>query len=227
MADYERGDRDKLIYANNAKYLTALDAQKIKWQSIAECLGMFFFVTIIGYGSSYSLFFGLYVVLVAFAPMSGAHFNPTITIGQFTSFPRNDQSNNKLILYLIAQFVGSFFAILLKYLVWGKIIAPVIPQGITPSHALFQEFFFGGWLVFVNLLVASTVTAPSKSYLVNVAIFVASLYFNIEATRDITGASLNPAIAIAGNLFGLLVEGGEKNRPPTNGAPELINNDLP
>ena len=120
MADYERGVRDKLIYVNNTKYLNQLDNQAVKWQSIAECLGMFFFVTIIGYGSSYSLFFGLYVVLVAFAPLSGAHFNPTITIGQFTSFPRNEQSTNKLIVYLIAQFVGSFFAILLKYIVDRK-----------------------------------------------------------------------------------------------------------
>ena len=207
--EHEQENKETLLNKENT-YAINLDNEEVRLQSLGECLGMFFFVSVIGYSSSYPLFFGLYVVLAAFAPLSGAHFNPTITIGHFISFPRDSQSFNKVILYILAQLVGAFFAVLLKYLIIGSVIAPVIQFGASNGNAFFQEFFWGGWLVFVNLYVCSTVTSPSKHFLVNVAIFVACLFFNIEITKNVSGASLNPAIAIIGNLFGLLFEGGDR-----------------
>jgi len=191
----------------NTQELGELNDQELFLQSVGEFSGMFLFVTIIGYGGSFSLLLGLYVVLVTFAPISGAHFNPTITLGHYITFDRDSHSFLKLIYYWIVQFIGAFCAILLKFFINGGIIAPVISEGTTFIDACFQEFFWGGWLVFINLYVCSSKTSPSKHFLVCVAIFASCLYFNIMATKNSTGASLNPAIAIMGNLWGLLVNG--------------------
>ena len=49
-------------------------------------------------------FFALYVLIEVFAPLSGAHFNPVVTLVMFC---RRELPRNLLIGYLMAQFLGA------------------------------------------------------------------------------------------------------------------------
>jgi len=185
-----------------------LFSEDVFLMSLGELLGMFFFVTTLAYGDASGLFFGMYVVLVVFAPISGAHFNPIVTIAHFICFEKHSLSLKKVIFFILAQLFGAFLAIVLKYLLTDLVFAPVVYTN-SIVNALFQEFFWSGWLVFMNLYICSTKTSPSKHFLINVAIMAGCIYFNITATFKYTGASLNPAIAIIGNLWGIIIRGPE------------------
>jgi len=202
----DMSNENKLLKTKTTGTNDNLYSEDVFLMSLGELLGMFFFVTTLAYGDAYGLFFGIYVVLVVFAPISGAHFNPIVTIAHFICFEKNSQSLKKVIFFILVQLLGAFLAIILKYLVTDSIFAPVVISS-SIVNALFQEFFWSGWLVFMNLYICSTKTSPSKHFLVNVAIMAGCVYFNITATGRYTGASLNPAIAIIGNLWGIIIRG--------------------
>jgi len=184
-----------------------LSLEELRYTTFAEFLAMFFFVTTVGYSAGLGLFFGIYVVLVTFAPLSGAHCNPDLTLGHYIALPRDNISFKKLIFYIIAQLLATLLAVLFKFILTEKIIAPVVPEDTTTLNAFCQELLWGGWLVFINLYVSSCVTAPSKNFLANVFVFTSCLYYNIMVTVGVTGGSLNPAIGLIGNICGLILIG--------------------
>lgn len=177
--------------------------------SIFEAIGMFCFVMSIGWTSGYGLYIGLYFSLMLMVNVSGSHYNPNVTIAQFLCFKGDSESLTKLLMYIIAQFVGTAGAIMLTYRLTNntKIIAPVVYSDTGTMNALLQEFFWGGLLIFTNLYVCHPKTSPSKYTWVNVAIFNSILFYDITAIAHMTGASLNPAIAITGNFIGLYIKG--------------------
>lgn len=182
------------------------EVRKLKRATIAEGIGMFFFVTSIGYAApKIHLLFGLWVVQVFFAQISGAHFNPNVTFGHYLVFPRAENASSKFKNYVIAQVCGTSVAWLFAYWInHERIIAPCKGDEIKSYDAVVNEFFWGGLLVFCNLFVGSKTTSPSKSVVANVGFFTIFLYFLIGVTAPISGASLNPAIGFAGNLLAYL-----------------------
>jgi len=181
---------------------------------IGESIGMFCFVFVIGVGNlGFWLYVGLYCALMLMVNVSGCHYNPNITIGQYLCFKKDGDSLTKLVLWIIAQFIGSSAAILFTYRISNheKIIAPVVNAITGTTTALIHEFITGGFLVFTNLYVCHPKTSPSKHTWVNVAIFNSVLFFEITMIAGITGASLNPAIAISGNFWGMYLKGKPLN----------------
>jgi len=56
----------------------------------------------------------LYVVYVIFAPISGGHFNPIVTLGVYISITLNAANLVLLVLIVLAQTFGAFLGILLS-----------------------------------------------------------------------------------------------------------------
>lgn len=215
MSDLDNNQNKPLVESGDAresyqKTHYELNAEELVYTSIGEALGMFFFVTTLTFGGGNV--YGLYVVLVAFAPICGSHFNPNITLAHFICFPRESHSTRKLIFYFIGQICGASLAMIVTHLTTDKVLSPVVPASIDSYEAFFVEFLWGGWLTFINLYVCSTITSPSKHFLVNVAIFTCCLTFNISATAGLSGGSLNPTIGFFGNLWGIILNGNEGKR---------------
>jgi hypothetical protein len=57
---------------------------------------------------------GLYVVYNIFAPISGGHFNPIITLGVYLSITFNAANSVLLLLIILAQTFGAFLGIVLS-----------------------------------------------------------------------------------------------------------------
>jgi glycerol uptake facilitator-like aquaporin len=63
---------------------------------------------------------GLIALILAFGPVSGAHFNPVVTLADAW---KGGMSWREVPLYLIAQFVGAVVGVLLAHAMFGE--APV------------------------------------------------------------------------------------------------------
>lgn len=184
---------------------------EFKYNCISELIGMCLFVTIVGTSIGINLFFGLYLAQIMFVPLCGAHYNPNVTLGQYLALnPKPGENLNgyreaKLKYYIISQLIGTAIAEIICMIINSqKIIAPVIPVASNPIQAFLGEVLFGGLLIFVNLWVACPTTSPTSEATINVLLFTSALYAFIYGTIQNSGGSLNPAIGLVGNLFGII-----------------------
>ena len=95
-------------------------------KNIAECIGTFFLVAVVigsgimaenlANGNSAIALLGntiptgaiLFVIIKMFAPISGAHFNPAVSL---VFYIRKELSRNDLFKYIIMQITGGFLAV--------------------------------------------------------------------------------------------------------------------
>ena len=143
----------------------------------------------------------LMVLVYAGAHISGAHYNPAVTLGVFLrgKMPRDD-----IVPYLIAQFVAAFLAAwLAKFTMHPGVIQALSTSGAHAIFsALFAEFFFTFALVYVVLNVATSKDQPGNQFfgLAIGFIFAAGSF----AVGVVSGAAFNPALAFGDMLMGLL-----------------------
>jgi len=148
-----------------------------------------------------SMTFGVIVTLMiySFAEISGAHFNPAVTIGLLT---KTRMSTKNILAYIISQILGALFGSYLLHLLF-----PIsLNLGATiPSGSEWQSLLLETILMFFLMLVIfqSTHYALTKS-LAGVLIGGTVLLEALVA-GPISGASMNPArsigpAVISGNL---------------------------
>ena len=139
---------------------------------IVEFIGTFFlclsFVTSGGNGTAVGL--TVLVLVYAFGYISGAHYNPAVTIGVIST-ARGVISIKNAILYIIIQLVASFIA---AGIGWGMVAQPdndlfmlPIPEpgaGYNWAQAFLAETFYTFALVTVALHVASTKSQEANSF---------------------------------------------------------------
>ncbi len=143
----------------------------------------------------------LMVLIYAGGHISGAHYNPAVTLGVFLrgKLPRSDVAP-----YWIAQLVGAFLAAwLAKFTIHP---GPLHTLSTVGAHAVFSamfaEFFFTFALVYVVLNVATSKDQPGNQF------FGLAIGFTVMvgafAVGNVSGAAFNPAVAFGAMLMGLL-----------------------
>jgi aquaporin NIP len=151
--------------------------------------------------------FGLVILamIFTFGEISGAHFNPAVTLG----FAVTDRFDKKEIIpYLLSQVAGAFIAtLLLKFLFpENQNLGTTVPAGSD-----LQSFILECILTYFLMLVILHVSQGSKEIGVLAGIAVgATISLDAMFAGPICGASMNPARSLApaiisGNVHSLWV----------------------
>lgn len=143
----------------------------------------------------------LMVMVYAGGHISGAHYNPAVTLGVYLrgKLPVTDVGP-----YWIAQFVAAFLAAWLARFTVNPPIVHTLP--ISGGHAIFAallaELAFTFALVYVMLNVATSNAQPNNQF------FGLAIGFTVAAgavaVGGVSGAAFNPAVAFGGMLMGFL-----------------------
>lgn len=143
----------------------------------------------------------LMVLIYAGGHISGAHYNPAVTLGVFLrgKMPPGDVGP-----YWTAQLAGAFLAAwLAKFTMDPGLVRTLSTSGAHAVFAaLFAEFFFTFALVYVVLNVATSKHQPGNQF------FGLAIGFTVGAgafaVGGISGGAFNPAVAFGAMLMGLL-----------------------
>ena len=174
---------------------------------LVEFIGTFFLVTTIGCtvidggsGVIPPLAIGsvLMVMIYAGGHVSGAHYNPAVTLAVFLrgKCPAKDVPG-----YMIAQVAGAAVAAGLVLFLKNSPTGTVTPKELDVTRALVAEFLFTFALCYVVLNVAtSKKTAGNSNYGLAIGFTVLAGAF---AVGPISGGAFNPAVAVGITVMGL------------------------
>ena len=172
---------------------------------IAEFIGTFFLVLTIGCtgvgagaGVIAPLAIGAALMVMVFAGghISGAHYNPAVTLGVLI---RGKVNGTDVVPYMVAQLTGAMMAALaVKFLRAGVAVTPITPH-VGP--ALLAEFLFTFALVYV-VLNAATAEGTSGNSFYGLAIGM-TVMTGAFAVGDISGGAFNPAVALGICVLGI------------------------
>jgi aquaporin Z len=171
----------------------------------AEFIGTFFLVLTIGCtgigagpGVIAPLAIGsiLMVMIYAGGHISGAHYNPAVTLGVFI---RGRCPVGDVVPYMVAQVLGAVTAaVVVLFLKTGT---PVTPFTAPVAPALVAEVLFTFALVYVVLNVATAKATSGNSYFgLAIGFTVLAGAFSVGA---ISGGAFNPAVAVGAMTMGL------------------------
>lgn len=139
----------------------------------------------------------LMVMVYAGGPISGAHYNPAVTLAVWI---RGKITAAEIPGYVIAQIVGASLAAYIgNYLVDG---VPGEGLEVNVMPALLSELLGTFALCFVILMVAFSKRSAGNSYFgLAIGFTVAAMAF---AVGSVSGGAFNPAVTIGGMLAGIL-----------------------
>lgn len=132
---------------------------------------------------------GLYVLITVLGPVSGAHFNPVVTL---TAALSGDTPRGRATAYVACQVVGAAAGVWLAHAMFGEPILQVsakVREG--PAQAL-SEFVatFGLLLTIAGTMKARPAAAPAA-----VALYITAAYWFTAST-----SFANPAVTLARTL---------------------------
>ncbi len=173
----------------------------------AEAIGSFFlFATVIGSGIMAEALAGgnlavallgntlatsamLFVLITMLGPISGAHFNPAVTL---VSVVRGDLRWTKLAAYLPVQLIGGILGVWAAHLMFGQ---PVLQFSAHARSG--QGQWAGEFIATFGLILTIVGTARMRPAAVpaSVALYIAAAYWFTSST-----SFANPAITIARSL---------------------------
>lgn len=176
---------------------------------LAEAIGTFVLVLTMGlarvqFDVPAPLAVGMALMAVVYAGwhISGAHYNPAVTIGVWL---RGALPAREIAPYIGAQLAGAFLASLLVYKFNGFPIHIAPDEGVTAFKALTGEAIIVFVLVYVILNVAThKATASNHYYGLAIGGTVMGGSF---AMSGITGGAFNPAVGLMPALFEILLGG--------------------
>lgn len=180
---------------------------------LAELLGTFLFM-MIGYASvaafnatepatagllvvPFSFGFGLLAAIVAFGHMSGAHFNPAVTIAMVLD---KRTTPVEAVGYIVAQVIGAIGAAALVLITVSQdAVAAGITKpgtGIADIGALILEITFTA--IFLVVILTASKRAGSLAAIV-IPLTLVAIHF---AIATLSGSSVNPARSLGSALVG-------------------------
>lgn len=179
----------------------------------AEFIGTFFLVLTVGLNvignspaGAFSIAASLMCMIYSLADISGANFNPAVTLALLLS--GNFQGEGKLkapavaALYMLVQIIGAIFASFTYMLIFAGHTFPLGPlPGYKWSHCATAEIIFTFTLCYVVLCTACAEQTSSKT-MCGLAIG-SCVTVGGFAIGSISGGSLNPAVS-----FGISVSRG-------------------
>jgi aquaporin Z len=136
------------------------------------------------------------VMVYAGGHLSGAHYNPAVTLAVWM---RGKLSQSDVIPYILIQIVAAFLAALLVGFLKGEPLTP--PAERNPLHALIVETLFTFALCHVVLHTATSPKTAGNSYYglaIGFTVFAAAF-----AGGPISGGAFNPAVAVGLTAMGL------------------------
>ena len=131
----------------------------------------------------------LFVMIKALGPISGAHFNPAVTLG-FLIMGEIKAMN--ALLYIVAQIVGGVVGILIAHVMFGEASVQMSQTDRSDVALLLSELLVTAGLAMIILLLApkgANAVAPA------VGVYVALAIWSSSST-----AFANPAVSIARTL---------------------------
>jgi aquaporin Z len=162
---------------------------------VVEGIGTFFLALTVGLvilgGTASPLAVGAVLIAMVYAGghVSGAHYNPAITLGVFL---RGRATGTELLGYVLVQLAaGGLAALAVRQLAPE---AESLAFAVTVLPALLAEFLFTFALVFVVLNVATARGTEGNSYF-GAAIGLTQLA-GAYTVGSVSGAALNPALAL-------------------------------
>lgn len=174
-------------------------------KAVVELLGTFFLVLVIGLtvvppgaGAMAPLAIGAILMVMVYAggPISGAHYNPAVTLAVWL---RGKCDTEDVPAYVGAQVLGAILAAALVGLC--KPESAVSPMTLDVVPALLVEGCFTFALAFVVLQVATSKRSAGNSY------FGLAIGFTVLAAAyaggPISGGAFNPAVAVGLAWMGL------------------------
>ncbi|MFN4895540.1 MAG: MIP/aquaporin family protein [Pseudomonadota bacterium] len=173
---------------------------------LTEFIGTFFLVltigcTVIAPGAGViaplAIGFALMVMVYAGGHVSGAHYNPAVTLGLVV---RGRCSSQDAVGYMVAQVIGAIVAAIVVGALKGG--ASVVAAPIAVGPAFIAEFLYTFALVYVVLNVATAKgTSGNSFYGLAIGSTVMAGAFSVGA---ISGGAFNPAVAIGASVMGLI-----------------------
>jgi len=131
----------------------------------------------------------LYVLILGLGPLSGAHFNPVVTLIEagFRRLPRARVPG-----YLLAQLVGAIGGVVLAHAMFGLTLLQQSQHRRSTTGELVSEVVatFGLWLVIATSSRARPAATPAA-----VALYIVAAYWFTAST-----SFANPAVTIARSL---------------------------
>jgi aquaporin Z len=139
----------------------------------------------------------LMVMIYAGGHVSGAHYNPAVTLGVYL---RGRCAAGDAAGYVLAQLAGAVAAALVvMFFKTGEAVTPFVPR---MAPAFVAEFLFTFALVYVVLNVATAKATSGNSY------FGLAIGFTVLAgafaVGDVSGGAFNPAVAVGAMTMGML-----------------------
>jgi aquaporin Z len=172
---------------------------------IVELIGTFFLVLTIGLNvlggspiAPFAIAAALMVMVFAGGHISGAHYNPAVTIAVFL---RGRCAAKDIVPYWISQIVGAVLAAMAVKFLLPEAAAKVTAMAPVVPKALLAEFLYTFALAYVVLNVATAKgTANNSFYGLAIGFTVLAGAFSAGA---ISGGAFNPAVAVGISVLGL------------------------
>jgi glycerol uptake facilitator-like aquaporin len=131
----------------------------------------------------------LFVAIMLFAPISGAHFNPAVTLIsalQRSSAPWTAAS------YLVAQMIGAIIGVWLAHAMFGE---PVLALGLKARTGAAQWLSEAVATFGLVLTIAGTAHRSRETIAASVALYIVAAYWFTAST-----SFANPAVTLARSL---------------------------
>ncbi len=176
---------------------------------LTELIGTFFLVLTIGCTAIAGATSGvipplaigsaLMVMVYAGGHVSGAHYNPAVTLAIWL---RGRCDTRDVVPYIVSQLVGAFLAVLAVKALKGDALAAVTPLAAPVSAVLLAEFLFTFALAYVVLNVATSRDTKGNSF------YGLAIGFTVLAgafaVGGVSGGAFNPAVTVGAAALGLL-----------------------
>lgn len=178
---------------------------------LTEFVGTFFFVLIIGLIATPNhplapLVIGTALMVVVFmgGHVSGAHYNPAVSLAVFL---RGKLPSGQLVPYIASQVLGALAGAFVSYMILDQTFAPAPAATATTMIALLVEVLFTLLLALVVLNVATSPTNEGNSFygLAIGATIMAAAF----AGGPISGGAFNPAVATGAIVVNAVMGGGD------------------
>lgn len=131
----------------------------------------------------------LYVLITMFGPLSGAHFNPAVTLVMWL---RKELQAKAALAYMAAQIVGGILGVWATHLMFDEAILQFSGKSRTGLGQWTGEFIATFGLI---LTILGTLRTRPQAVPVSVALYITAAYWFTSST-----SFANPAITIARSL---------------------------
>jgi len=165
----------------------------------------------------FGIAFMIFACLLIGGPITGAHYNPSVTVGVYLTNMKFREDLPMFLVMLAAQVVGGILGVML---VWASLVnnnasshtnagvptsevalllpnAPNVSQVNTYMIEMVCTFVF----VMINLVFKIGKTSPTKESFLSCLAVALTLLAMICVSGSKTGACLNPAVALAQTMY--------------------------